>query len=80
MPKRVLTGKVVSNKMDKTVVVSVRRWFQHPLYKKMISSSKKYLAHDPENKCEIGQEVSIIESQPLSKRKRWSLQEKESES
>ena len=73
MPKKVLFGKVVSDKMDKTVVVAVTRFFQHPLYKKRVSSTKKYFAHDPENKSRVGEVVSFVESRPLSKKKRWVL-------
>lgn len=73
MPKKVLKGTVVSDKMDKTVVVSVERIFQHPLYKKTIKTRKKYKAHDEENKCKLGDVVEIIESRPLSKTKRWKV-------
>lgn len=71
MPKKIFTGKVVSDKMDKTVVVEVTRLVQHPVYKKTIKYRKKFMAHDEENKCKVGDIVSIIESRPLSKRKRW---------
>jgi len=71
MPKRVLTGRVVSDKMDKTVVVSVERRVMHPLYKKFIRRSKKYHAHDEQNTCRTGDLVRIEESRPLSKLKRW---------
>lgn len=71
MPKRVLTGVVVSDKNDKTVIVNVERRFMHPLYKKTITKSKKYAAHDAENKCKVGDEVSIEESAPISKSKKW---------
>jgi small subunit ribosomal protein S17 len=71
MPRRVLTGKVVSDKVDKTVTVLVERRLMHPLYKKFIRRSKRFMAHDEENACRVGDEVSIIESRPLSKRKRW---------
>lgn len=73
MPKKVLFGKVVSDKMDRTAVVMVTRFYQHPLYKKRVSRSKKYLVHDPENKCRVGEDVSLMESRPISKRKRWVL-------
>lgn len=69
--RRRLTGEVVSNKMDKTVVVRVQRSFRHPLYGKTVYSSKKYMAHDEGNACEIGDEVVMVESRPLSKNKRW---------
>ena len=71
MPKKVLTGVVVSDKMQKTVTVLVERQFPHPLYGKVIKRSKKYLAHDPEEKYKLGDVVEIIESRPLSKRKRF---------
>ena len=64
-------GIVVSNKMDKTVVVKVARRVKHPIYKRIISLSKKYKAHDPENKCRIGDKVQLIETRPLSRDKRW---------
>ena len=70
MPKKVLTGVVVSDKMQKTVTVLVERQFPHPLYGKVIKRSKKYLAHDPEEKYKLGDVVEIIESRPISKRKR----------
>lgn len=71
MPKKILKGVVISDKMDKTVVVSVERIFQHPLYKKTIKTKKKYKAHDEDNKCKVGDVVEIIESRPISKTKRW---------
>ncbi|GAA5337447.1 30S ribosomal protein S17 [Thermus antranikianii] len=71
MPKKVLTGVVVSDKMQKTVTVLVERQFPHPLYGKVIKRSKKYLAHDPEEKYKVGDVVEIIESRPISKRKRF---------
>ena len=73
MPKKIYTGDVVSDKMDKTVVVAVTRLTQHPLYKKTIKKISKFKAHDEENKCKIGDKVSIIESRPLSKDKRWKV-------
>jgi small subunit ribosomal protein S17 len=69
--KRILKGIVVSDKMDKTIVVSVERIKQHPRYKKRYKVSKKYKAHDPENKYKIGDKVSIQESRPVSKDKKW---------
>src|SRR5690349_14942142 len=69
--RRRLTGEVVSNKMDKTVVVRVNRSFRHPLYGKTVYSSKKYMAHDEQNACALGDEVVMVESRPLSKNKRW---------
>jgi small subunit ribosomal protein S17 len=71
MPKRVLLGTVVSNKNDKTVVVSVERRFTHPLLKKTIRRSKRYQAHDEGNAHKVGDTVSIQESRPFSKSKKW---------
>ncbi|MBX3503006.1 MAG: 30S ribosomal protein S17 [Alphaproteobacteria bacterium] len=71
MPKRILEGVVVSDKMDKTVVVEVERRVQHPVYKKFIRRSKRYHAHDESNTVKTGTTVRIIESRPLSKTKRW---------
>lgn len=73
MPKKVYTGKIISDAMDKTVVVAVMRLTQHPIYKKTIKKITKFKAHDAENKCKIGDVVSIIESRPLSKDKRWKI-------
>ena len=73
MPKRVLQGVVVSDKMDKTVTVLVERRVMHPVYKKFIRRSKKYAAHDEKNAFKIGDKVSIRECRPLSKRKRWEV-------
>ncbi len=73
MPRRVLQGKVVSNKADKTVTVSVDRRFMHPMYKKFITKSKKYSAHDETNQFQIGDEVSIRECRPISKNKCWEV-------
>ncbi|MDZ4383115.1 MAG: 30S ribosomal protein S17 [Nitrospirota bacterium] len=75
MPKKVYTGKVISDKMDKTVVVAVERLTRHPLYKKTIKKIAKFKAHDEENKCKAGDKVSIVESRPLSKDKRWRVLE-----
>jgi small subunit ribosomal protein S17 len=69
--RRVLTGRVLSNRMDKTVVVEVTRKSRHPLYGKVIAMRKKYKAHDEENACQIGDRVEIVESRPLSREKRW---------
>lgn len=71
MPKRVLQGVVVSDKSDKTVVVKVERRYSHPLLQKTIRQSKKYKAHDENNQFKIGDQVSIEESKPISKDKRW---------
>ncbi len=65
------TGIVVSNKMDKSVVVRIDRMVKHPLYHKYIRKRAKFMAHDEENKCQIGDRVEIIESRPLSRKKRW---------
>jgi len=73
--KKQLAGLVVSDSMNKTVVVETSRKFPHPVYKKYIKRSKKYYAHDPENKCEKGDKVLIVESKPLSKLKRWRIKE-----
>ncbi len=71
MPKRVLQGTVVSDKADKTVTVRVERRYTHPIYKKTVRSSKKYAAHDEQNKFKVGDVVKIIESRPISKSKKW---------
>jgi small subunit ribosomal protein S17 len=71
MPKRILQGTVVSDKNDKTVVVKVERRFTHPLFKKTVRRSKNYKAHDEANNCKVGDLVSIQESKPISKDKRW---------
>ena len=71
MPKRILQGVVVSDSCDKTVIVRVERRVMHPLYKKFVSRSKKYAAHDEENRYRAGDAVRIEESRPLSKRKCW---------
>ena len=73
MPKRILSGKVVSTSMDKTVAVNVERMFKHPLYKKYIRKHKKYLAHDEANSCKVGDIVSIQECKPISKRKTFEV-------
>lgn len=73
MPKRVLQGVVVSDKMEKTVVVQVSRRVSHPIYKKTIERTKKYKAHDEQKKFKMGDAVSIIESAPISKTKRWTV-------
>ncbi len=71
MPRKIYIGEVVSDKMDKTVVVGVKRLAQHPIYKKTIKKITKFKAHDEGNRCKIGDKVSIVESRPLSKDKRW---------
>jgi len=73
MPKRILTGTVVSSNTNKTVVVRVTRRVQHKLYKKIISLSKKYHAHDENNFFKVGDIVKIIESKPISKLKSWTV-------
>jgi small subunit ribosomal protein S17 len=73
MPRRVLQGTVVSDKMDKTVTVLVERRVMHPVYKKYIKQSKKYAAHDENNAFKTGDVVEIEECRPLSKRKRWQV-------
>lgn len=73
--KRTLKGHVVSDKMDKTIIVRVDRYASHPKYKKRYRISKKYFAHDPAGKAKIGDEVTIVETRPLSRHKRWKLQE-----
>jgi small subunit ribosomal protein S17 len=71
MPKRVLQGTVVSDKNDKTVVVKVERRYTHPVMQKTVRSTKKYKAHDENNTFKVGDQVSIEESKPISKDKRW---------
>jgi len=75
MPKKEKQGIVVSNKMDKTVVVKVADYEPHPKYKKIIESNKHYKAHDAENACSVGDTVRIVESKPISKDKRWAVAE-----
>jgi small subunit ribosomal protein S17 len=79
MPRRVLTGRVTSDKMDKTVTVLVDRRVMHPLYKKFIRRSKKYAAHDEANLCKTGDVVRILECAPISKRKTWTVVERNGE-
>jgi small subunit ribosomal protein S17 len=73
--RKVLVGRVLSNRMDKTVVVQVERKKRHRLYGKVISMRKKYKAHDAENECQVGDLVKMIESRPLSREKRWLVTE-----
>ena len=73
MTKKILKGKVIKDKNDKTIVVLVKRRFSHPFFEKVITSSKKYHAHDESNKFKIGDIVKIIESRPFSKKKRWEV-------
>ena len=73
MPKRILSGKVVKKSGDKTVSVLVTRQTTHPIYKKIIRVSKKYLAHDADNNIAVGENVKIQETKPLSKNKSWEI-------
>ncbi|MBQ8682316.1 MAG: 30S ribosomal protein S17 [Selenomonadales bacterium] len=73
--RKVRIGKVVSDKMDKTVVVAVERLVQHPLYKKPVKNTKRYKAHDENNECKLGDTVAMMETRPLSKDKRWRVTE-----
>mgnify|MGYP001161526943 FL=1 len=75
MPKRVMQGVVVSDKMNKTVVVLVERRVMHPVYKKFIKRSSKFAAHDEQNKYKVGDRVWIEECRPISKRKTWKVVE-----
>jgi small subunit ribosomal protein S17 len=73
--RKTRTGKVMSDKMDKTIVVAVENRVQHPLYKKIIKRTYKLKAHDENNECKIGDRVRVMETRPLSKDKRWRLVE-----
>ena len=73
MSKKILKGKVIRDKNDKTVVVLDKRKYSHPFFDKVITSSKKYHAHDEENKFKVGEDVKIIESKPFSKLKKWEV-------
>ena len=73
MSKKILNGEVIKDKNNKTVVVLVKRRFSHPFFDKIITSSKKYHAHDEMNKFKIGDNVKITESKPISKKKRWEV-------
>ncbi len=75
MPRRILTGEVVSDKMEKTVVVEVKRQIKHTVTGKRVKKTKKFMAHDEENKCKIADVVRIIESKPMSRHKRWEVLE-----
>ena len=68
-------GQVVSNRMNKSVIVEVDRLFQHALYGKTIRRTSKFMAHDEENECQVGDKVTIEETRPMCKRKRWSVRE-----
>ena len=76
MSKKILRGKVIRDKNNKTIVVLVKRRYVHPFFQKVITSSKKYHAHDKSNKFKIGDEVKIIESKPFSKSKKWEVMNK----
>lgn len=71
MPKKELIGKVISDRMQKTIVVAVEILFAHPKYEKPIIRTRKFKAHDPENRCKMGDQVTLQECRPLSKTKRW---------
>ena len=73
MPVRQKIGVVISNKMQKTIVVKVENRYSHPIYFKTLVKTKKYLAHDESEECKVGDQVLVEESRPLSKRKRWKL-------
>jgi small subunit ribosomal protein S17 len=73
--RRVMTGTVVSDKMDKTIVVAVERSVTHPLYGKIVKRTSKFKVHDEKNECAVGDKVKIMETRPLSKEKRWRLVE-----
>ena len=73
--RKVRTGKVISNKMDKTIVVGIENHVKHPLYKKIVKKTYKLKAHDENNECNIGDTVKVMETRPLSKDKRWRLVE-----
>lgn len=75
MPKKILRGRVVSSKMDKTIVVAVESTKPHPRYKKIVVRTRKFKAHDELNKAKVGDLVEIIEHRPISKTKRWMLKE-----
>ena len=73
MSKKILYGRVIRDKNDKTIVVLVKRKFSHPIFRKVITSSKKYHAHDADNKFKIGDKVKIVESKPFSLKKKWKV-------
>ena len=73
--RKVLLGEVVSDRMDKTITVKVERRIRHSVYERVIKRSKKYHAHDEQNQCQVGDQVRIMETRPLSKTKRWRLVE-----
>ena len=71
--RKIRTGTVTSDRMDKTVAVEIVRTYQHPLYKKIVRRSTKILAHDEQNECNVGDLVQVVEVRPLSRRKRWKV-------
>jgi len=73
--RKIRMGTVTSNKMDKTATVLMERLIEHPLYHRVVKRSKKFLAHDENNDCQIGDKVVVVETRPLSKRKRWKVAE-----
>lgn len=73
--RKLRTGTVTSDRMDKTVAVEIVRTYQHPLYKKIVRSSTKILAHDEENACRVGDLVQVVEVRPFSRRKRWKVRQ-----
>tara|TARA_Y100000590_G_C15286998_1_gene851030 strand:- start:173 stop:400 length:228 start_codon:yes stop_codon:yes gene_type:complete len=73
MSKKILKGKVINDKNDKTIIVLIKRKYAHSFFGKVITSSKKYHVHDEENKFKIGDDVKITESKPFSKKKRWKV-------
>ena len=73
--RKTRTGKVISNKMDKTIVVAIEEHVKHPLYKKIVKDTYKLKAHDEQNACGIGDKVKVMETRPLSKDKRWRVVE-----
>ena len=74
-PRKILVGRVVSDKMDRTVTISIERTFQHPMYKKIVKKTSKIWAHDAENECRNGDKVKVMSTRPLSKLKRWRVVE-----
>jgi len=73
--RKTLTGQVTSDKMDKTVVVEVQRVVRHPVYGKVVRSHRRFMVHDENNECHVGDTVRILESRPMSRHKRWVVQE-----
>jgi small subunit ribosomal protein S17 len=71
--RKVFLGRVVSNKVEKTITVAVERRFRHPLYGKYVTKTSKFVAHDENNECNVGDIIRIMEVRPLSRRKRWRL-------